>query len=340
MALRHLPIGKLDPSLLKELIYTSLGFRDPRVLIGPGIGEDAAVIDFDGKVLLVHSDPITGAIENIGWLAVNVCTNDIAVRGVRPLWISVVMLLPEKVTSHQVKYIASQVDEAARELQVAVVGGHSEVTSSLNRPIIITTAIGEAYKNRFVTSSGAKVGDYIILTKGAAIEGTAILSTELAKLLKEKVGEDVLRRGRGFIRMISVLKESLTAMEVGGVHAMHDATEGGVAGGLQEIAWASGVGLIAYEDKIHVHEETRIICEALNIDPLRTISSGSLIISAHPEKAEEIAASLNFKGIQASIIGKVVEKGEGLYILRRNGALMDLSNPVQEQLWIALKEVL
>ena len=340
MAQGYLPVGKLDPSLLKELIYTSLGYRDPRVLIGPGIGEDAAIIDFDGKVLVVHSDPITGAIENIGWLAVNICTNDIAVRGVKPLWISIVMLLPEKVTSQQVRHIASQVDEAAKELRVAIIGGHSEVTSSLNRPIMVATAIGEAYKGRFVASSGARVGDRIILTKGAAIEGTAILSTELAGVLERKVGRDVLRRGQGFIRMISVLKDSLTAMEVGGVHAMHDATEGGVAGGLQEIAWASGVGIVAYEDKIKVHEETRVICEALNIDPLRTISSGSLIISAKPEKAEEMVESLSFKGVQASIIGKAVERGEGLYILRRNGALMDLSNPVQEQLWIALKKVL
>jgi len=136
-----------------------------------------------------------------------------------------------------------------------------------------------------------------------------------------------------------VVKEALTAMEVGGVHAMHDATEGGIAGGLQEVAWASNVGIMAYEERIPVYEETKAICKALNIDPLKTISSGVLIISAHPEKAEEIAATLQKRGIQASIIGEVVDEGEGSYVLRRDGTKLDLSKPVKEELWGALEKL-
>ncbi|MDH5532595.1 MAG: AIR synthase family protein, partial [Candidatus Bathyarchaeota archaeon] len=332
MVPRSLSVGKLDPALLKQVVFGCLGSPDPRVIVGPRIGEDAAVIDFKDRVLVVHSDPITGAIENIGWLAVNVCANDIATRGVRPLWVLIVMLFPQNVSSAQMKQITSQIDKAAKELGIAVIGGHSEFTPSIKRPILIATVIGEAEKGKFVRSSGARVGDRIVVTKGAAIEGTAILSTELAELLETKVDRAVVSRAQKFVRMISVVEDALTAIEVGGVHAMHDATEGGIAGCLQEIAWASNVGVVAHEERIPIYEETKAVCNALNIDPLKTISSGALIISAHREKAEEIVVTLKKKGIQASVIGRIVDKREGSYILRRDGTRLDLSKPVKEEL--------
>jgi len=337
MSSHSLPVGKLDPTTLKQLILSRLGKKDPRVMLGPNIGEDATVIDFGDRALVVHSDPITGAVENVGRLAVNVCTNDIATRGVRPSWILTVLLLPETVNSAQVKNITIQIDEAAKELGVAVVGGHSEVTPGIDRPILITTAMGETPKEKFVRTSGAKIGDSIILTKGAAIEGTAILSHELESFLQRRIDKKTIERAKQFIKKISVVKDALTAVEVGGVHAMHDATEGGVAGGLQEIAWASNVGIIANENKVPIYEETRAVCRALKIDPLRTISSGSLIISAHPKKAANILSALKGRGINAVIVGKVVDKKEGIYIFRRDGTRFDLSKPVKEELWKALK---
>jgi len=337
MSRHSLPVGKLDPATLKRLIFSHLGNQDPRVILGPNIGEDATVIDFGDRALVIHSDPITGAVENIGWLAVNVCTNDIATRGVHPLWILTVILLPDGFSSAQLKSITTQIDEAAKELGVAVVGGHSEVTPGIDRPILITTALGETPKDRFVRTSGAKIGDSIIVTKGAAMEGTAILSHELYTRLQTKVDKKTIERAKQFIKKLSVVKDALTAVEVGGVHAMHDATEGGVAGGLQEIAWASNVGLIAHEGKIHIYPETQAICRALGIDPLRTISSGTLIISAETKKAEKIVASLKQKGILASIVGTALDKKEGAFIVRKNGTKLDLSKPVKEELWRALK---
>ncbi len=338
MVPRSSSVGKLDPEFLKQMVFECLGSPDPRVIVGPRIGEDAAVIDFKDKALVVHSDPITGAVENIGWLAVNVCANDIATRGVRPLWMLIVMLLPQNITSTQLKHITSQIDEAAKELGIAIVGGHSEFTLGIKRPILVATAIGEAEKERLVRSSGAKIGDSIIVTKGAAIEGTAILSTELAELLETKVDKTVIQKAQKFIKLISVVEDALTATEVGGVHAMHDATEGGIAACLQEIAWASNLGIVAYEERIPIYEETKAVCDALNIDPLKTISSGSLIISAHPKKAEKIVSALKEKGIQASVIGKTVDKSEGSYVFRRDGTKLDLSKPVKEELWRALGE--
>ncbi|RLI42946.1 AIR synthase [Candidatus Bathyarchaeota archaeon] len=333
-----LPVGKLDPEFLKQVVFGCLGASDSRVIVGPRIGEDAAVIDFKDKALVIHSDPITGAVENIGWLTVNICANDIATRGVRPLWMLVVMLLPQNIASTQLKHITSQIDEAAKKLGIAIIGGHSEFTIGIKRPILIATALGEAEKKRLVSSSGAKIGDSIIVTKGAAIEGTAILSTELAELLETKIGKSLIQNAQKFIKRISVVEDALTAIEVGGVHAMHDATEGGIAACLQEIAWASNLGIVAYEERIPIYEETKAVCDALNIDPLKTISSGSLIISAQPEKAEEIVDALKEKDIQASVIGKTVDKQEGSYIFRRDGTKLDLSKPVKEELWRALGE--
>ena len=336
MTTRLLTVGKLDPATLKQLVYSHLGNQDPRVLLGPKIGEDATVIDFGDRALIVHSDPITGAVENVGWLAVNVCTNDIATRGIRPLWILTVLLLPEDFTLTQLKHITTQIDRAAKQLGVAVVGGHSEVTSGINRPIIITTAIGETQNKRFVRTSGAKKGDSVIVTKGAAIEGTAILAYELDNLLAGKIGKKMVEKAKQFIKMTSVVKDALTAVEATGVHAMHDATEGGIAGGLQEIAWASNVGLIAHEDKVNVYSETQAICRALDIDPLRTISSGTLIISAEAKKAEKTVENLKQRGIPASVVGAILDKKEGAYVIRKNGTELDLSKQVKEELWKAM----
>lgn len=335
---RSLSVGKLDPSTIKEAIFNRLGVQDPRVILGPDIGEDATVIDFGDRALLVHSDPITGAIENIGWHAVNVCVNDIATRGVRPLWVLVVLLLPEGVNADQLKKITAQIDKAAKELCVAVVGGHSEVTPGINRPILVTTALGETPKGKFVRTSGAQIGDSIIVTKGAAIEGTAILAHELESVLNAKLDKEIISRGKRFMKKISVVKEALTAVEVGGVHAMHDATEGGIVVGLQEIAWASNAGLIAHEKKIPIYKETEVICQALKIDPLKTISSGALIIAASPQKTEKILAALKDQHIRAAMVGKVVDIKEGINIIRNDGTKLDLSTPMKEELWKALKK--
>ena len=338
MVLDSLEVGKLQPNTLKRIVLSRLGVDNPRVLLGPHIGEDASVIDFGQKALVVHSDPITGAIENLGWLAVNVCANDIATRGVRPQWMLIVILLPENATEAKLKTLTTQIDEAAKRLGIAVVGGHSEVTPSIRRPIIIATAIGETPKNRFVKTSDAQPNDALIVTKGAAIEGTAILASELATQLESKINKRTLKKAKQSIKMTSVVEDALTAVKAGGVHAMHDATEGGIASGLQEIAWASNVGLIAHEEKIPISNETEAICRLLGIDPLKTIGSGALIISCEPKSAMRIVKALKNKDIKASIIGKVTDKRDGAYIIRKNGTRLDLSKPVKEELWKALQK--
>ncbi len=338
MASNSLEVGKLQPNTLRRIVLSRLGVDSPRVLLGPHIGEDASVIDFGQNALVVHSDPVTGAIENLGWLAVNVCANDIATRGVRPQWMLIVILLPEHTTITKLKSLTTQIDEAAKRLGIAVVGGHSEVTSSISKPIIIATAIGETPKNKFVKTGDAQPNDILIVTKGAALEGTAILASELTTQLENKIDRRTLEKAKQLIKMTSVVEDALTAVEAGGVHAMHDATEGGIAGGLQEIAWASNVGLITHEERIPISSETEAICRLLKIDPLKTIGSGALIISCEPRSAEKIVTVLENKGIKASIIGKVTNERHNAYIIRKNGTRLDLSKPVKEELWKALKK--
>lgn len=328
--------GKLPPSILKEVVYRHLGAYNSRVLLGPSVGEDAAIIDMGEKVLVVHTDPITGAVENIGLLAVYVSTNDVATRGASPLWLSLAILLPEDATKELLEGITSQVDQAAKEIGVSVVGGHTEVTLGLKRPIVVSTAFGEARKGNYVTSSGAKPGDLIILTKTVAIEGTSILANELEAQLKEKVGEDIVKKAKSYIRFISIAKEALVAISTGFVDAMHDPTESGILGAIQELCYASNVGARVYESKIPISYETKEICEALGIDPLKTISSGALLISAKRKYAEEVVKAIEKAGIRATVVGEFTEE-KSVEVVRKSG-VEKITEPVQEEIWKVLKE--
>ncbi len=331
MIRNKLLLGKLPPNILEKYVFNRLGAKDSRVIVGPKIGEDAAIIDFNDKVLVMHSDPITGAIENIGWLAINVSSNDVAVRGAKPKWISLVILLPENADLNLLDEITRQVDEAAKKLEIAIVCGHTEVTPNLDRPIIISTAIGETTKDKYVTTSGANVGDKIILTKGAAIEGTAIFAHEFEEYLKKHLPVEVIENAKKYIQYLSVLKEALTLIEIGGVTAMHDPTEGGVLGGLQELAKASNVGFKIYEEKVIINPETKMICNLLKVDPLKTISSGSLIATVKPEKANEAINKLKNETIKASIIGEITS--EGMKLIKSDGKIINVEKPVQDELW-------
>jgi len=310
--------------MLRRYVLSRVGVRDPAVVVGPSIGEDAAVIDLGGgRFLVVHVDPISAAVEHIGWLAVHVASNDIAVRGVRPRWLLPVLYLPEGSGEELVDRITAQIDEAAKEVGAMVVGGHSEFTPGLRRPLISMTAAGIAEGGRYVTTSGARVGDAVIVTKTAAVEGTSILATDFRDvLLRRGVPAEVVERGRGFISRVSVVREALALAEAGLATAMHDPTEGGLVGGLVEVAYASGKTLEVWEERIPVAEETEVMCRALGVDPLRLVSSGVLIATTPWDKAEAALNLLRSLGIEASVVGRVKEfSGVYVELHRRGGAL-------------------
>jgi len=325
-------VGKVSPEILRKYVFNRIGVRDPDVIIGPSYGEDASIINLGDKVLVAHVDPITGAIEWLGWLAVHIASNDVAVRGAKPRWLLNVLYLPEDSSEDIIDKLTTQIDSAAKEIGAMVVGGHSEYTPGLHRPLISMTAIGITTRDRFVITSNAKPNDLVLMTKTAAIEGTSILATDFRDELEKKgIDMGIIEKASNFIRRISVVPEALKLAEVG-VNSMHDPTEGGILGGLAEIAYASNVLIEVWEDKIPIAPETKIICEVLGIDPLKLISSGVLLATIPRDKADEALSELNKLGIEATIIG-IVREGRGVILHRSNGVKERVSEFIVDELY-------
>jgi hydrogenase maturation factor len=310
-----LPLGKLPGDLLQAVLDKHVG-HDPRVVVGPRVGEDAAVIDLGDRFLVATADPITFTTDDLGWYALHVNANDIVVRGAAPRWFLATLLLPEGRTDEAgVRAIFDQLAEACAALEVALVGGHTEVTHGIDRPIVAGTMLGEVAKDRLVTTSGARVGDAIVLTKGVPLEGAAIIAREKEAALRARgVPAATIRRARNFLRTpgISVRPEAEIACELATVHAMHDPTEGGVATALHELAAAAGVGLRLDRDRIVVLPEGRALCEAFGLDPLGTIASGALLMTLAPADAGVVIHALAREAIDCHFIGQVVPADQGV----------------------------
>ena len=310
-------VGKLNANLLDELV-SSIKKKDPRVIVGPKVGEDAAVIDIGDKYLLSTTDPITFTSYKIGWYTVNVNANDIATMGGTPKWLLVSILLPEnKTDSALVKEIFRDIENAADELGIDICGGHTEITKGLDRPIVSGHMLGEVDKDKLVTNSRARVGDEIILTKGIAIEGMALLAREREKELSGKYGNLFVEKVQNFLHDpgISVVKEAHIANQTANIRAMHDPTEGGLATGLRELTRASNTGVVIYDDKIQYLEETSILCSEYKLDPLGVIASGALLIVVDPDDRDEVLRKLEQNDIECSVIGELTEKETGLKIV-------------------------
>ena len=331
-----LSLGKISTEILKEIVFKNLGVEHKEVVLGPSVGFDGVVIDVENKSLIASMDPITAAIERIGWLAVNINANDIATFGVEPAFFLSCILLPENANRQIVETISAQMDKAAKKLGMAIVGGHCEVTPGLTNPIVVGYAMGLTEKGNYVTAGGAKLGDKIILTKSAGIEGTAILASYREKQLKKAMTTIMLQNAKNFYNQISVVNDAITAFKTGGVHAMHDPTEGGVAGGIHEMADASNLGVKILEEKIPVQRETAGICKFFKIDPLQLISSGALLISAKPEFATKIIESLEQQKIHASVIGEFSKNLHERTMTGKNKKIQALPRPLSDHLWLAL----
>lgn len=333
-----LPPGKIPIDILKEVVFRNLGAKRNEVVLGPTAGVDGAVLDIGDKSLIISMDPITAAVERIGWSAVNVNANDVATFGVEPAFLVSCMMLPENSDRTIVETISSQMNTAAKALGIAIVGGHCETTPGLANPIVVGCIMGLTDKGKYVTAGGAKAGDRLILTKSAGIEGTAILASDREKQLTKVLSAEMLSAAKRFYNQISVVKDALTAYRTGGVHAMHDPTEGGVLGGIHEMADASNLGVRVYEDKIAVEPETAKICRHFEIDPMQLIGSGALLIAAEPVKTGDIIENLAREKICASEIGDVGGNVNKRLLLQRDGSARELTRPVSDHLWRALKE--
>lgn len=322
-----LPPGKVPPHHLAALLHQhTFALPDDRVLVRPSIGEDAAVIDMGERWLVAKTDPITFATDEIGWYAVQVNANDVAAAGGTPRWFLCTLLLPPDQTDLAlIDRIMGQIADACRSIGAVPCGGHTEITCGLDRPIVVGVMLGEITSGVLVRSGGVQVDDVILMTKQAAIEGTAIIAREKDGDLRPLFAEDFLTHCRHFLHQpgISVVRDAAIALQTAplSIHAMHDPTEGGVATGLWEMAMASHVGLIVDQAAIPIADETRQLCRALNLDPLGVIASGSLLIAVAPDAAPPICAALQQAGIPCTAIARAVPPDYGLILRSEQGSL-------------------
>ena len=326
----RLPTGKVPRDLLTRFVYSQLGMLRPDVLVHAQFGEDCAVIDFGEEVAVLTTDPITGAGSDLGWYAVFVATNDLAAAGAEPVALALTVLLAPDHAVEDLGRVMRDAAAAARTVGGEIAGGHSEVTAGIDRTIVIVTGLGRAAKNRVLRSGGARPGDALLMTKGAGIEGTAILARALENRLTAALGTGSVSPAKTFREEISVLPEARAAAQAG-ARAMHDITEGGVLGAAYEMADASGIGVRVVADRVPVRPETMAICRELRIDPLGLIGSGALLV-ATPDPARTLAA-IESAGVLATQIGEFLPSDRWV---RRRGHDLPLAPPAVDELWRAL----
>ncbi|MCY3692640.1 MAG: AIR synthase family protein [Chloroflexota bacterium] len=317
--------GKLPPDLLAELLPNA-GTHDSRVLVGPAVGEDCAVVEMGDRLLVAKSDPITFAAERVGWYAVQVNANDIACAGAEPKWFLPTLLLPAHFTPDDVRAIFLDISNACSELGAAIIGGHSEVTLGIDRPIVAGTMLGELLnREQLVTTAGARDGDSVILSTGVAIEGTAILATECAEELRQAgVDTTTIERAAGYLHEpgISVVKAAQALCGSVDVHSLHDITEGGIVTALREVATASNLGVVFEAESTPVLPECAAICEALGVNPIGLLGSGALLATMPAIDAPRALRALDSVGVNGWEIGQMIEEADGMWLIDRTGEHM------------------
>ena len=309
-------LGKLDRATFDKLIMSRLGKRDSSVFIGPQHGVDAAVIDLPGgDVMVIAEDPTFGMpviMPYFGWEIVHICASDVAVMGVKPRYMTICLMFPPGTTEEVVDAVWTQVDGECKKLDIAIIGGHTGIYPGMDFPLNGgCTVIGIGKREQLTPASNARVGDRVIVTKGPAIEATGILARQAEKSLLKKLGKETVEKAIKYLLQMTVVEDALTAAPL--AHAMHDATEGGLLNGVFEIAAASKTGVTIYEDRIVIPDEIAAVCKYFNIDPLISISEGTLVITAAPQNSAKIIKELQKKNIDAWDIGEITA-GERLFI--------------------------
>lgn len=332
-------IGKIDLNTFQSFLLQRLGRKDPTVLVPPLTGVDAGVIDLGhDQVLVIAEDPILAIPgqpwEMFGWYTVHIGASDVAVMGVKPRYMTYSLLMPQETNDEDFKTIVDSIHRAALELDIAIVGGHTGYYPGFAAPTIGgVTVFAVAERGDYITPGGARPGDVVLLTKGPAIETAGLLAVLREKELLKKYPASMVDKAKALCRKMTVVKDASLAMESGGVSAMHDATEGGVIGGLFEIANASGVGMEIDESLFVYPAEIKMVCDAFQIDPVAAIAEGSLLITARPESSAGILNRLKAAGIEASVIGNVTSDPKIRIMKRLNGEVVPLQIPKQDPFW-------
>ncbi|MDX2445742.1 MAG: HAD-IA family hydrolase [Desulfobacterales bacterium] len=305
--------GKLPQDLL-DTFLNEFEFSDPSVLNWPGIGEDTAAINIsEEEAIVITSDPITFATDGIGEYAVLVNANDIVTSGGTPRWFLSTLLFPVNTTASEIRSVMAELASVCKRCNISLCGGHTEITDGVSRTIINGMMIGSVRRDHFLDKKDMRPGDQIILTKGVAIEGTALIAREFGQQLIDRgINKGIIERAQSFISRISVLEEGKIAADIDGVKALHDITEGGIATALEEFSIAGGFGIQIQMGQIPILPETIAVCTPFNIDPLGLIGSGSLLICCRPESSKLLQDELSTADIEAALIGSVIDAEPGI----------------------------
>ncbi|MFC1966690.1 AIR synthase family protein [Chloroflexota bacterium] len=329
-------IGKVDKAVFDRIIMPQLGKRDKTVLVGPRHGVDAAVVELpDGGVMVLAEDPTFGLpvlMPHFGWAIVHICASDVAVLGVKPRYMTICLMLPPGTAESTLESIWKEVHQECEKLDIAIIGGHTGIYPGIAYPLNGgCTVIGLGSKDQLTPSSNARPGDKVIMTKGPAIEAAGILACQAEDTLVKKLGRDVVDKAKSYFLEMTVVKDTLIAAPQ--AHAMHDATEGGLLNGVYEIAAASGTGVTLFEEKIVIPEEIEAVCHHFNIDPLISISEGTLLITATPDNTPRILSDLEQNQIPAWEIGEVTLGNKAF--IRKNGKQEELTPVTVDPFWAA-----
>lgn len=296
--------GKLTNTQLQKTILEKLPVNNSETIVGAGIGEDCCAID-TGDLCVVSTDPITASDHQAGTLAIHINANDIASAGAMPIAALVTILIPPSAEQRDVDEVVQHLTDTARSMNIDITGGHTEVTDSVNKIVVSVTMIGKpVVKGRIIKTANVQPDDWLIMTKYAGLEGTAIIAQDYARELTALLDEEDQAMIRDIQQQLSVVPEGTLVAPIEGIHAMHDVTEGGVLSAVNEMCEASGVGAEIDLEKIPVLSVTQKICDFYGIDVYSLISSGSLLISA--ENADVVMQALNRAGIEASVIGRAI----------------------------------
>lgn len=327
-------IGKVPNEVLEKIVFSNIKNKRKEVLVSAAIGEDNGIIDFGDHVCVVSTDPITGATKDIGRLSIHISCNDVSTSGAEPIAVLLTILCPPGTSEEELEEIMHDASKAAANLNVEIMGGHTEITDAVNRVVISTTVIGKQRKDKLPDHDSIRVGDKVVITKYIGIEGSSIIAKELEDILVDKLGKERLEEAKAMDSMLSVVKEGIIA----GRHKakyMHDITEGGVYGAVWEAAIATKHGVLIYEDSIPMLEVTKEISELLEIDPYRLISSGSMVIIIGEEEFKALQEELKESGIKATIIGEITESG--VYTVK-DGVKREIAPPGSDELYRALSK--
>ena len=337
-------LGKIYPDFFNRVIYPRLGKKDKSIIVRPQHGVDFGVIELGkDKVMVLSADPFYIAkelgIEKAAWFAIHILASDVAVSGIEPKYLAVDLNLPPEMTEDELTRMWDAVHRECKKLGIAVVTGHTARYAGCNYPMVGGAAMIGVGKKEKLIAPKCRAGDAVIISKGPAIETTGLMSTYFPKFLEEKYGKSFVKKAQAVYYQMSTVKDALVAAKVGGVTAMHDATECGIFGGLYEMAMHSNVGMNIYPDEIILQEEVKKTCECFDIDPYKAISEGTLLATVNKKKAKDVVKALKDESIPASIAGEVTRKGQGLYIIEKDRKYK-LEYPKIDPFWGKFEEYL